>query len=120
MKWLTLNHRTNWDLVKGLATSELYGHAGDVASLSLNPLDENTFVTGSLDQTAKLWDLRVQGACQTFWGHSGDINCVSVRYAIDYSLFSLVDIIKFLSNPNTTYLLNNLVSSIRSGVHHGF
>ncbi len=57
---------------------ELYGHTGDVASMSLNIQDPNTFVTGSLDHTAKLWDLRVKGACQTFWGHTGDINCVAV------------------------------------------
>jgi guanine nucleotide-binding protein subunit beta len=69
---------TCWDLVKGLSSLELFGHTGDVASISLNPQDENVFVTGSLDQTAKLWDLRVKGACQTFWGHTGDINCVAV------------------------------------------
>lgn len=80
LSYLTVSYfSTNWDLVKGLMSQELFGHAGDVASMSLNPVDENCFVTGSLDQTAKLWDLRVKGACQTFWGHSGDINCVAVR-----------------------------------------
>ena len=48
---------------------DLLGHNGDVATLSLNPADTNTFVTGSVDRTARLWDLRVPGCVQTFWGH---------------------------------------------------
>jgi len=73
-----------WDLETGKRSIELYGHAGDVVTLSLKPEDENIFITGSVDQTAKLWDLREKAACQTFWGHSADVNSVFVRKNIFY------------------------------------
>ena len=37
------------------------GHNGDVAALSLKPGDSNIFVTGSVDRTARIWDLRRPG-----------------------------------------------------------
>ena len=58
---------------------DLPGHNGDVAALSLNPKDKNMFVTGSVDRTARLWDLRKPGCIQTSWGHSADVNSVSVH-----------------------------------------
>jgi len=58
---------------------DLEGHNGDVAALSLNPKDQNLFVTGSVDRTARLWDLRKPGCVQTFWGHEADVNSVSVH-----------------------------------------
>lgn len=58
---------------------ELFGHTGDVVTLSIKPGDENIFVTGSVDQTAKLWDLRQKGFCQSFSGHTADVNSVFVR-----------------------------------------
>merc|ERR550539_2250146 len=48
---------------------DIQGHNGDVAALSLNPKDPNMFMTGSVDRTTRLWDLRVPGCVQTFWGH---------------------------------------------------
>ena len=39
----------------------MQGHNGDVAALSLKPSDSNIFVTGSVDRTARLWDLRTSG-----------------------------------------------------------
>lgn len=47
-------------------------------SISLSP-DQQTFMTGSVDKTAKLWDIREGKPKQTFFGHSADVNCVSVR-----------------------------------------
>ena len=63
----------------GQKVLDLQGHNGDVAALSLNPKDANTFVTGSVDRTARLWDLRAPGCVQTFWGHNMDVNSVSVH-----------------------------------------
>ena len=40
---------------------DMAGHNGDVAALSLKPSDKNIFVTGSVDRTARLWDLRIPG-----------------------------------------------------------
>ncbi|XP_023328148.1 guanine nucleotide-binding protein subunit beta-2 [Eurytemora carolleeae] len=56
---------------------DMAGHNGDVAALSLKPSDKNIFVTGSVDRTARLWDLRIPGCTQTFWGHEADVNSVS-------------------------------------------
>ena len=53
----------------GQKVLDLQGHNGDVAALSLNPKDVNTFITGSVDRTAQMWDLRTPGCVQTFWGH---------------------------------------------------
>ncbi|MPC97868.1 Guanine nucleotide-binding protein G(I)/G(S)/G(T) subunit beta-1 [Portunus trituberculatus] len=46
--------------------------------MSLAP-DNNCFVTGSVDRTMKLWDVRDPDTCkQTFWGHTSDVNSVYV------------------------------------------
>ena len=37
---------------------DVQGHNGDVAAMSLHPSEEAVFVTGSVDKTARLWDLR--------------------------------------------------------------
>jgi WD40 repeat protein len=44
-------------------------------SLSLAP-NQNVFVSGACDATAKLWDIRSGRATQTFTGHESDINAV--------------------------------------------
>lgn len=69
-----------WDLENGKKTTEIDGHAGDVVSISLST-DGNTYVTGSVDKTCKLWDLRdMKGAKQTFFGHEADVNSVCVSW----------------------------------------
>jgi len=65
-----------YKIESGQKVLDLQGHNGDVASLSLNPSAKEVFVTGSVDKTARLWDLRVPGCVQTFWGHESDINSV--------------------------------------------
>jgi len=65
-----------WDIEAGSKVTEFSDHNGDVMSVSINPIDKNTFVSGACDATAKLWDLR-DGKCkQTFTGHESDINAV--------------------------------------------
>ena len=44
-------------------------------SISLGP-NQNTFVSGACDATAKIWDMRSGKAVQTFTGHESDINAV--------------------------------------------
>jgi len=66
-----------WDVEAGSQLHNFADHTGDVMSLSLNPVDKNTFVSGACDQTAKLWDLRTGKCCQTFTGHEADINAIS-------------------------------------------
>lgn len=41
-----------------------------------------TYITGSVDRTCKLWDVRDEKAKQTFFGHDADVNsvCVSIKF----------------------------------------
>jgi len=65
-----------WDTENGTRITEFNDHIGDVMSISINPHDVNTFVSGACDMTAKLWDIRTGKAVQTFTGHDADINAV--------------------------------------------
>lgn len=60
------------------------GHAGDIAGLSLSP-DMNTYITGSVDKTAKLWDVREDTHKQMFFGHEMDVNSVCVSITLQYN-----------------------------------
>jgi len=81
-----------WDIEAGVRVVEFSDHTGDVMrfvffhlllqgltnihfSLSLGP-NQNVFVSGACDATAKLWDIRSGRATQTFTGHESDINAV--------------------------------------------
>lgn len=87
-----------WDIETGTRAMEFSDHTGDVMryilvllcchflnlklsflpylkSLSLGP-NQNIFVSGACDTTAKLWDIRTGRATQTFTGHESDINAV--------------------------------------------
>lgn len=59
---------------------DINGHAGDIAGLCLSP-DMNTYVTGSVDKTCKLWDVREQGHKQMFFGHEMDVASVYVSFS---------------------------------------
>lgn len=54
-------------------------------SISLSP-DKQTFVTGSVDKTSKLWDLREAKPKQTFFGHTADVNSVFVSIRVQSDL----------------------------------
>lgn len=66
-----------WDLEAGRKTTDFIAHNGDVVSISLAP-DGNTYVTGSVDKTCRLWDVRENKPKQTFFGHQSDVNSVCV------------------------------------------
>lgn len=65
-----------WDIEANSKITEFADHNGDVMSVSINPADKNTFVSGACDANAKLWDLRTGKCTQTFSGHESDINSV--------------------------------------------
>jgi len=66
-----------WDVEAKAAKTTFNGHNGDVMSVSIYD-SANTFVSGSVDTTTKLWDHRVKKNCiKTFPGHESDINCVN-------------------------------------------
>ena len=68
-----------WDLTRKTMVQCFQGHYGDVMSISISG---NTFVSGSVDASAKLWDMRLKlssmsGCIKTFRGHESDVNSVS-------------------------------------------
>lgn len=65
-----------WDIEKGAKVAEFDGHTDSVMALSVNPKDNNLFVSGSCDQRAKLWDRRMRKEVQTLYGHDADINTI--------------------------------------------
>lgn len=46
--------------------------------------NQNVFVSGACDATAKLWDIRTGRATQTFTGHESDIN--AVQYVVSATI----------------------------------
>ena len=63
--------------VTGIQTAVLSGHTGQVNSLIFLP-DGTSLVSGSNDETAKLWDLQTGGVVKTFSGHTGPVWSVSI------------------------------------------
>jgi len=67
-----------WDIQQSSAVVIFLDHEADVMSVSTLPGDNaNIFVSGSCDQTAKVWDARAgEKSVQSFTGHTSDINSV--------------------------------------------
>lgn len=82
-------YRCVWDLEANKRKQEFEAHNGDVCTLSLAP-DLNTYVTGSVDRTCKLWDIREPNCKQVFYGHQEDINAVCVGICITIILYKLL------------------------------
>jgi guanine nucleotide-binding protein G(I)/G(S)/G(T) subunit beta-1 len=75
-----------WNIDRRSQLQTFHGHYGDVMSISVN--DGSTFVSGSVDASVKLWDLRQRGtqSVKTFRGHSADVN--SVQFFPDGNSFA--------------------------------
>lgn len=75
-----------WDIETSQPKQTFSEHSGDVMSVSVFP-EKNIFVSGSIDATTKLWDLRAKSgtAIKTFVGHESDIN--SVQFFPDGNAF---------------------------------
>jgi len=66
-----------WDVESRSAKNIFMDHSGDVMSIDLNSANPSLFVSGSVDTTAKVWDLRASDRCTVnFPGHKSDINTV--------------------------------------------
>ncbi|KAL7581722.1 hypothetical protein ACA910_022262 [Epithemia clementina (nom. ined.)] len=67
-----------WDIATAKPISTFAEHQADAMFLSVFP-DKKTFVSCSVDQTAKVWDIRApKASVMTFMGHTADVNCVEV------------------------------------------
>jgi len=65
-----------WDIESGVKEAEFTDHSGDVLSVAIAP-DNNYFVTGSLDRTSRVYDIREKRQAQiTYRYHAGDVNSV--------------------------------------------
>jgi len=69
-----------WDISKGQPETTFSEHTSDVMSIAINPTNSSTFVTGSVDRSSKLWDIRTpEGSVKSISGyHEGDINNIDI------------------------------------------
>eukprot|EP01083_Nonionella_stella_P218243 782780_1 len=77
-----------WDIEYQQPIAVFNGHNGDVESIAHNYNTNNTFISGSIDMNAKVWDYRLKSSkscINTFTGHVSDINYVS--WFPDYKSF---------------------------------
>ena len=63
--------------ITGSQIAILSGHTGWVRSLAFS-LDGVLLLSGSGDETVKLWDVQTGGVVKTFHGHTGEVLCVSI------------------------------------------
>ena len=74
-----------WDVESRSAKNIFVDHAGDVMFVDLDKKGKSQFVSGSVDKTAKVWDMRASDRCianfpgsddKDYPGHNSDINTV--------------------------------------------
>ena len=65
----------NWDK-NWLCQQVFEGHTHYVMEVRVNPKDNNTFASASLDKTVKVWQLGSAQPNFTLEGHEKGVNCV--------------------------------------------
>jgi len=76
-----------WNLNSGNnLEQQFFGHGGDVMCLDVCQNERQTYVTGSLDKTAMLWDIRTAEPQLSFTGHTSDIN--AIKYFPTFNAFA--------------------------------
>ncbi|GIY73245.1 coatomer subunit beta' [Caerostris darwini] len=72
----------NWD--KQWACTQVFeGHTHYVMQIVINPKDNNTFASASLDRTVKVWQLGSTSPNFTLDGHEKGVNCVDYYHGGD-------------------------------------
>jgi len=72
----------NWD--KNWACQQVFeGHTHYVMQIVVNPKDNNTFASASLDRTVKVWQLGSTAPNFTLEGHDKGVNCVDYYHGGD-------------------------------------
>ncbi|KAF3450781.1 hypothetical protein FNV43_RR06870 [Rhamnella rubrinervis] len=66
-----------WDWEKGWICSQIFeGHSHYVMQVAVNPKDNSTFATASLDGTVKIWNIGSPDPKFTLEGHLKGVNCI--------------------------------------------
>jgi len=72
----------NWD--RNWACQQVFeGHTHYVMQIVINPKDNNTFASASLDRTVKVWQLGSASPNFTLEGHEKGVNCVDYYHGGD-------------------------------------
>lgn len=66
-----------WDVSSQVATDVFTGHDGDVTSIALNPVDKNCFISGGVDGTIRVWDVRTRKYTQCVNAGGPEVNYVN-------------------------------------------
>lgn len=73
-----------WNWEKNWACQQVFeGHSHYVMQIAINPKDNNTFASASLDRTLKVWQLGSSTANFTLEGHEKGVNCVDYYHGGD-------------------------------------
>jgi len=73
-----------WDWEKKWTCTQVFeGHTHYVMQIIINPKDNNTFASASLDRTIKVWNLGSSSPNFTLEGHEKGVNCVDYYYGGD-------------------------------------
>lgn len=73
-----------WNWEKSWACQQVFeGHCHYVMQIAINPKDNNTFASASLDRTLKVWQLGAATANFTLEGHEKGVNCVDYYHGGD-------------------------------------
>ena len=71
-----------WDLKAGAATREFKGHSRGVTSLCWLP-DGKTFVSGSIDQSLRVWNADTGELIRSLSQHTGSIHALALRPSVE-------------------------------------
>ncbi|OTF71860.1 hypothetical protein BLA29_013959, partial [Euroglyphus maynei] len=73
-----------WNWEKNWTCTQVFeGHTHYVMQIVVNPKDNNTFASASLDRTVKVWQLGSNSANFTLDGHEKGVNCVDYCHSSD-------------------------------------
>ncbi|KAG9509591.1 Coatomer subunit beta', partial [Fragariocoptes setiger] len=73
-----------WNYEKNWACQQVFeGHTHYVMQIVINPKDNNTFASASLDRTVKVWSLGSPSPNFTLEGHERGVNCVDYCHSGD-------------------------------------
>lgn len=76
--WINVLQLQIWNLDEGRLRRTLTGHKAAISAVDFSQSDPSILVSGSLDQTVKLWDIRRKGCIQTYRQHGEAVNDVKL------------------------------------------